>query len=244
MPRTIAILQARMGSTRLPGKTLMDLGGETMLARIVRRTQRARLVDHVVVATTVLPEDDAICSECKRLNVAVSRGSVDDVLERYYHAAQMYQAEWIVRITCDNPLVDPNLIDQVVAAFQTKGCDYASNGQTPFLPHGLGVEVMKFSALERAYREACEFYERVHVTPYIYQNPKLFHLVDVRTPTTLAQYRWTVDTIDDLALIRTLYQRLGHRDDFSWVEAAALMEQDSALEKMNLHIEQKKLEQG
>lgn len=252
--RTVAIVQARMGSSRLPGKVLLDVGGITMLARVVRRTQRADLVDEVVVATTAEQADDAVAGEGRNLGVAVFRGSEHDVLDRYYKAAQFFGAQVVVRITSDCPLIDPEIIDRVVGAFRDAQPDYASNVLKRSYPRGLDTEVMSVSALERAWREAAEPYQRVHVTPYFYQNPELFRLVSVTHDEDWSRLRWTVDTVDDLAFVREVYRRLlaqrptttneVNNTGAGWMEILSLLAQDPALAEMNLFVRQKQVDEG
>ena len=205
----VAIIQARMGSTRLPGKILMDIGGETMLARVVRRVQRATMLDQVVVATTFLPSDDVTALECERLDVPVYRGSELDVLGRYYWTAKKYQAEVVVRITADCPLIDPEIIDQVVLAFLKSRPDFASNTIIRTYPRGLDVSVMSQAALTRAWKEARRAYDSEHVTSYIYQNPNIFRLLPVVGEVDYSNHHWTVDTQEDLDFVRGIYARLG-----------------------------------
>jgi len=173
-----AIIQARMGSTRLPGKVLKDLEGQTMLSRVVNRTCRASLLDEVIVATTVKPADNLIMTECEKLGIPVFRGDEEDVLDRYYKAAQSYQADPIVRITSDCPLIDPEIINLVIENFLAhEDLDYASNTLPPrTFPRGLDVEVMTFDALEQAWRGDKNPAWREHVTPYIYRHPEKFKL--------------------------------------------------------------------
>ena len=161
MNRVLAIIQARMGSNRLPGKVMKDIGGETMLARVVKRTKRAELLDNVVVATTVDPRDDVIVNECQRLDVPVCRGKESDVLDRYYQAALLHRSDTIVRITSDSPLIDPAVVDKIISAFLSENPDYASNVVERTYPMGLDTEVMSMSALKRAWEEARQAYERV-----------------------------------------------------------------------------------
>ncbi len=241
--KTIAIIQARMGSTRLPGKVLMDIGGCTMLARAVRRTERAKLLDEVVVATTINESDDVIIEECVRLGVATFRGSVEDVLDRYYRAAQWCRAEVVVRITSDCPLIDPEIIDQVVNVFLTQECDYASNSIERAFPRGLDTEVMSTEALTRAWSEAKESYERVHVTPYLHRNPRLFRLLSVKADADYSMHRWTVDVQQDLDLVRQIYARLGNADTFSWRDAIALLNREPELADTNCNVRQKDLKE-
>jgi spore coat polysaccharide biosynthesis protein SpsF len=240
----VCIIQARMGSTRLPAKALADIGGMSMLARVVRRAGRARALDLVAVATTTEPVDAAIVAECERLAVPVTRGSQDDVLDRYYQAARAHAAELVVRITSDCPLIDPQVIDEVVGAFLAARPDYASNVVERRYPRGLDVEVFSFAALERAWREAGEEYQRAHVTPFLYQRPDLFRVLSVPGGADHGGHRWTVDTPEDLAFARAIYARFANDDGFGWGEALELVEREPALAAINAHVEQKELRQG
>lgn len=240
----VAIIQARMGSTRLPGKVLLDLGGESMLARVVRRTSRASLVHRVVVATSTSSDDDAIEEQCRSLGVSCFRGSQEDVLERYYVAAAAYRADVVVRITADCPLIDPEIVDRVVEAFLDIEPDYASNTVCRTYPRGLDTEVMSMAALERAWREALIPYQRIHVTPYLYQNPEIFAVFPVIQREDLSSGRWTVDTPEDLELLRAIYGRLGPGDAFSWRDVCRLLAQEPHLADLNGNVRQKHLVEG
>lgn len=241
---TVAIVQARMGSTRLPGKVLMDLGGTTMLARVVRRTRRARRLDSLLVATTTAPADDAIVRECERLGAPVFRGSEDDVLDRYYCAAQAAAADRVVRITSDCPLIDAEVIDAVIARLAETQADYASNALPRSFPRGLDVEAMTAPALARAWREARQSFERAHVTPYLYGHPESFRLAGITAESDYSSLRWTVDTTEDLAVVRALYARLGNTDEFGWRAALELVRRDPALAQGNRAVRQKELGEG
>ncbi len=241
--KIVAIIQARMKSTRLPGKVLKDICGRTMLARVVCRTQRAKLLDEVIIATTVGAADHAIVSECKRLGMPVFRGSELDVLDRYYGAALAHGAEVIVRITSDCPLIDPEIIDKVIHTFLKEKADYASNTIVRTYPHGLDTEVMANAALARAWREATEPYQREHVTPYIYQNPQLFRLISLANEVDYSYHRWTVDTPEDLELVRAVYSRIDS-DSSSWQDVLKIFEREPDLIEINRHIKQKILEEG
>jgi len=242
--RSVAIIQARMGSTRLPGKVLKEIGGETMLERVVRRARRARSLDEVVVATSTLPDDDAVSREAYRLDTSVFRGDEQDVLDRYYRAAQKSEADVVVRITSDCPLIDPELIDRVTSEFARADVDYASNNIPPTYPRGLDVEVMTLAALTRAWREAAEPYLRTHVTPYIYEHPELFHCLPVAAEHDYSNHRWTVDTSEDLAFVRAVYQRTGNQDDVGWREVLALLAAEPELVEINRQVKQKALKEG
>jgi spore coat polysaccharide biosynthesis protein SpsF len=242
--RRVAIIQARMGSTRLPGKVLKDICGETMLARVVARARRAATLDEVVVATTTLPEDEAVAREAARLGAPAFRGDEQDVLDRYWRAAQEFRADVVVRITSDCPLIDREVVDKVGDVFAGASADYASNNMPPSYPRGLDVEVFTAAALARAWHEADKPYERVHVTPYIYQHPELFHLLPVVSAEDLSRQRWTVDTPEDLAFVRAVYERLGNSDLFSWRDVLALLAEEPGLAELNAHVRQKALEEG
>ncbi|MFH1422049.1 MAG: glycosyltransferase family protein [Planctomycetota bacterium] len=241
--KVIAIIQARLGSTRLPGKVLKDIGGETMLARVIRRSQSASLLDEVIVATTIQPDDKEIVSECEKLGVQVFRGSELDVLDRYYQTAMYYKADVIVRITSDCPLIDGEVVDKIITVFNEKKADYAGNGLERTYPRGLGAEVMTIAALERTRKEASKDYERVHVTPYMYENPQIFKLASVTNEINYSYYRWTVDTQEDLDFVRAVYVNLGNRGDFSWCEVLELLEKNPELAEINKDIHQKNIEE-
>lgn len=233
-----------MGSTRLPGKVLKDIGGESMLARVVRRAQRATLLDDVVVATTVNQADEAIIEECRRLGVSAYRGSEEDALDRYYQASKFHRAETVVRITSDCPLIDPDIVGQLIEAFLDKQPDYASNCLRRTYPRGLDAEVITAAALGRAWREAAEPHERVHVSSYIYQRPEQFDLLSVEGDADFSDYRWTVDTSEDLDFVRLIYARLGNRDTFSWNDILDVLSLHPELMEMNRHVRQKSLHEG
>jgi spore coat polysaccharide biosynthesis protein SpsF len=244
--RTVAIIQARVGSTRLPGKVLLDLCGKTVLGRVVERTSRMTRIKDVVVATSSLESDDALEDECRRLGVTCFRGSEDDVLDRFRGAAQALGAEQCVRITADCPLIDPQVSDDIVAQFEAADppVDYASNKIPQTFPRGLDTEVFTREALERSARWAKKPYHRTHVTAYMYQTPELFTLLSVVSDVDRADWRWTIDTPEDLAFVRSIYERFDRRSDFSWLDVVKLIELEPALADINKHVVQKEIEQG
>jgi spore coat polysaccharide biosynthesis protein SpsF len=241
--RTVAVIQARMGSSRLPGKVLTDIGGRTMLERVVSRAARAKLLDAVVVATTTDARDDAVVHECERLGFPTFRGSEDDVLDRYYGAARAFGAETVVRITSDCPLIDPDLVDRVVRELASQQADYASNTLVLSYPRGLDAEAFKMTALTTAWENATASYERVHVTPFLYRRPERFKLVNVACSEDVSSLRWTVDTPDDLALVRGIFQRAEPTREPSWEDVLAIVRREPALREINGHIRQKALEE-
>ncbi len=237
--KVVAIVQARMGSTRLPWKVLKDLAGETMLARVVGRLRHADRINELLVATTDRPEDDAIVDECRKLSVLVSRGDQDDVLDRYFKAAQFASADVVVRITADCPLIDPEITDTTIARFIDEVPDYASNTMVRTYPRGLDTEVMSFSALSKAWQKAQKSYEREHVTPYLLEHPSEFRLVSVVGDRDYSTHRWTVDTPEDLLFVRTVYERLKAKGMFSWRAVLALLDRESELSELNRDVVQK-----
>ena len=208
----LAIIQARMGSSRLPGKVLLDLAGRPVLWHAVSRVQKARLVDQVLVATTDQPSDEPIRRFCTEQAVQCFGGSEQDVLDRFVQAARFAgatESDAIVRITADCPLIDPDVIDMVVAAYRQTGADYVSNVQPPTFPDGLDVEVFCFSALLTAWREAKLVSEREHVTPYLRNHPEKFSTHNVTHDTDLSALRWTLDEPADYALLQRLVAEMG-----------------------------------
>lgn len=242
--KVVAIIQARMGSTRLQGKVLKDLEGETVLARVVNRLRRARLVDEVQVATTDRAADDAIVTECRSLSVLVSRGDQDDVLDRYFRAAQLAKADVVVRITSDCPLIDPEITDKTIAAFLEARPDYASNAMVRTYPRGLDTEVMTAAALGRAWQKARKPYEREHVTPYLYEHPADFKLLAVTGDADYSAHRWTVDTPEDLALVQVIYARLKSSPKFLWHDVLDLLDREPGLVELNRSVRQKAVHEG
>jgi spore coat polysaccharide biosynthesis protein SpsF len=241
--RIVTIIQARMGSTRLPQKVTRDLTGEPVLARVVNRVKRTKTIDKVVIATTTNPQDDALVSLCAQYGWPSYRGSEDDVLDRYYRAAWEHQAEVVVRVTSDCPLIEPEVIDLVVQVFleSQPELDYASNTLPPrTFPRGLDTEVISFAALERAWQRDKDPAWREHVTPYIYRTPDQFNVRAVTNSTDYSDMRWTVDTLEDLEFVRRIYTHFGH-DQFSWRDVLALLAQHPDWQEINRHVEQKQV---
>lgn len=236
--RVVAIVQARMGSTRLPGKVLRELAGETMLARVVRRLRGAKLIDEVLIATTDRPNDDSIVEECRKCSVAVFRGDQDDVLDRYFKAAKYTNAEIVVRITSDCPLIDSEIVDKTIQAFMDQSPDYASNTIVRTYPRGLDTEVISMHALRRAWQEARRPYEREHVTPFIIEHPEEFVLLPVAGDQDYSAHRWTVDTPEDFEFVQAIYNRLQGKE-FSWHDVLDVLAREPRLLALNRAVVQK-----
>ena len=239
----MAIVQARMTSTRLPGKVLLPLGGETMLSRLIYRLRRAEACDAIVVATTDNSTDDPVAELCARLDVPCTRGSEHDVLGRYVAAAAQHDAERLVRVTADCPLLDPAIVDQLVEEHASSGCDYVSNMLPPTWPYGMAVEVFSHAALISAHECATKASDREHVTPYIYGHPERFELRNVRNPTDLSGHRWTVDTPADYELVSRLFDAVyPGNPNFTLADLLATIAQHPEWTQINQHIEQKSVD--
>ena len=243
--KVVAILQARVGSTRLPAKVLLDLSGKTVLARCIERIQRFDGVVEAVVATTTAPADDLVVEHARRLGVRVTRGSTEDVLSRYLEAARATGAEAIVRCTSDNPLVDPEnagvLVRTLVGSHESdQPWDLVANNIERTLPVGLDLGVATTAALERAARDATAA-EREHVTLHLYRHPERFRLRSITSDLGrgYAGLRLTLDTLDDYRLLATVFDRLGPRAGTSSLhDVLRLFDEDPRLSGINAHVAQ------
>lgn len=226
----LAILQARMTSSRLPGKVMAPVLGEPMIGRQIERLRRSVQIDRLIVATSAEPSDDALAAYCLSLGLGVVRGALDDVLGRFATAlADHPDADVVVRLTADCPLADPVVIDAVIARHHAAGADYTSNTLgTRTYPHGLDAEVVRAEVLLQAARLADDPYEREHVTPYIYRRPEVFRLAGVRRRRSLARLRWTVDVAADLAFVRGVYASLYAHDPAFTSEAIIALDPNSS----------------
>jgi spore coat polysaccharide biosynthesis protein SpsF len=240
-PKTVAIVQARTSSTRLPRKVLLDLEGQPLLAWNLRRLARASRIDEVVVATTTEPADAAIVELSAALGFRTWRGPLEDVLTRYVGAATMAEATTVVRVTSDCPFIDPQLLDETLSTWPRAGVDYLG---FEGYPRGLDHEVMTMETLLRASADATLDYERVHVTPHVYRSLDKFRVEAIGQGNPLSPHRWCVDTPDDLAFVREVARRLGPGDTFGWEAIRDLVEGDAALMAMNAHVRQKAVEEG
>lgn len=230
--KIIAIIQARMSSTRLPGKVLMPLAGKPVLWHVVRRIRACQTITKVVVATSTDTTDDAIEAWCQSTDVSCFRGSLSDVLDRYYQAGLVHAADVVVRITADCPAVDPTIVDEVVRGFLAGGYEYY--GLAGEFPDGLDCTVFAFSALARAWREALLASEREHVGPYIEKHPEIFKSGSLKKFSGLSHYRWTLDEPRDYEFLQRVFSRLYQQDQiFLASEVLALLENAPELMKLN-----------
>ena len=271
-----------MSSSRLPGKILADIGGQPMLRRVFTRTSRAQTLDDVIFATTTDASDDPVAEYCDFLGIPFTRGSLYDVLDRYYQTASQAKADVVVRITADCPVIDPALIDEAVKAIWGRfegmpnpldslnrpllpdelvfAADFVCNRLPPpwhrTYPIGLDVEVCTFAALKKAWNEAKEPQHREHAMPYLYEGVELttinqrlqtgisargFKVALLHHTSDFGDYRWTVDTPEDLEFMRQVYSRFNGRDDFTWQEVLDLVHEERALMKINAGVQHKTL---
>ncbi|MFD2369384.1 cytidylyltransferase domain-containing protein [Brevibacillus sp. GCM10020057] len=238
--RKVVIIQARMGSTRLPGKVMKKLIDQTVLSHVVKRAQSFSDVNDVVIATTRKSEDDVIAEEAKRLGVPFYRGSENDVLSRYYEAAKEQRADVIVRITSDCPLIDPLVSSEILKIHLNSSVNYTSNTLERSYPRGLDTEVFSFAVLETANREAIEHHQREHVTPFVYENTDRFSVRSITCEADYSHYRWTLDTQEDWELIEKIYQHLYQSDRLiKWKDCLDLMRNHPDLALINAHVTQK-----
>lgn len=241
--KVVCIVQARVGSTRLPGKVLKQICGKIVLEHDIDRLKRVKNIDEIVIATTTLEKDNAIVKECERLGVKYFRGSEEDVLSRYYYAAKENNADVVVRITSDCPLIDPEISNDVIKYYLNNKdkYDYVSNTIERTYPRGLDTEVFSFKALEKAFNEAISERYREHVTPYIWDNPKVFRLAQYKNSQDYSDLRWTLDTEEDFELIDKIYNLLypNMHSKFQFQNILSLYHKYPELYDMNKEIIQK-----
>jgi len=240
--KAVAIIQARVGSTRLPRKVLKEIKGKTILYHVVQRVKQCKYIDDIIIATSNLEQDDDIVKEAKGIGVSYFRGSESDVLSRYYHAAKSNNADIIVRITSDCPLIDPNVTDKLVKHYLNNKHDIVTNAVADLskrtYPRGLDTEVFSFKQLELANLNAKEPYQREHVTPYIYENTDniYYYLNEI----DYSKYRWTLDTKEDFILINEIYNHFYNGNhDFYLNEIVKFMEENPKLHDINKNFEKK-----
>ena len=237
----IAIIQARLGSTRLPGKVLKKILGKPMLERMIERLKRSKTIDKIVIATTDNPEDKKVADLAKKIGIDYYQGSENDVLDRYYRAAKKFKTgDIIVRLTGDCPLMDSRVVDQVVNFYKKnkKKFDYVSNVRPPTFPDGMDMEVFSFESLERAWQNAELQSEREHVTAYIYKHPEIFRIGNLHYKKDFSNLRLTVDNKEDLMLVRKIFQILYKKNNnFTLEDILELSENQPAIFLINRHIQ-------
>lgn len=233
--KIVALVQARMGSTRLPNKVMKPIDGIPMIELLLSRLSRAKEIDQIVVATSVDERNLPLIKHVQKLGYACEQGSENDVLERFVQAAQKHQADVVVRITGDCPLVDPELVDEVIRHFKLAGVDYFCNTNPPTYPDGLDIEVFAFNALEQASRETDKPFDHEHVTPYLRESGK-FNTAAMQHSQNLSTLRWTVDEPADFEVIQKVFQHFHPRIDFTWSEVLDLQLQQPEIFNINQHL--------
>ena len=237
-------VQARMASTRLPGKIMMTVLGKPLLEYLIERLHQVKGVDQCVILTTINPQDDVIVRFCKERDVPCYRGSEEDVLTRFHQVAVERKPEAIVRITSDCPLIDPDEVSSLVKLFKDSypSYDYISNSIERSYPRGLDAEIFSFQALDKAFYDGVAAFEREHVTPFIYRHPEFFHIKNVLSPEILDHHRWTVDTKEDFMLIRLILENLYPLNPhFRLQDVLNLLKKHPEWSLINAHIVQKNL---
>lgn len=242
--KTMAIIQARMGSSRLPGKVLMDISGKPMVWHVINRLKGCKWLDRIIVATSTSFKDDPVETFCRSNEVLFFRGSEKDVLDRYYQAAKKYKANVVVRITADCPLIDPETVDRVIEGYLSRidYFDVASNVIERTYPRGLDVEVFSFEALKKCWQTADKGYQREHVTPYFYENSDKFKMFNVKSSEDLSLHRWTVDEESDLTMVRKIFENFkGNKNIFSASDIVTFFKTRPDVKAFNENVEQKKI---
>lgn len=239
---SVAIIQARMSSERLPGKVLKPLGGKPVLSHVIGRLRRAKLLDAVMVATSEGADDDPVAALAKAENCPVYRGSLHDVLARFAGAAQAANADIIVRVTADCPLICPEVVDAMLALYSrsesAKPC-VVTNARVRTFPRGLDAEVFARMALDTASRDAREPHQREHVTPYLYEHPELFTILDYTQPRNAAEARWTLDTAEDYLMLSAFFALITDSERATADDLLAVWDAHPELHAINAGIVQK-----
>ena len=238
----LAMIQARCGSTRLPNKVLKDLCGKPALQRMIERVQRSRLVDEAMVVTSIEKNNLPILKMCSELNIRVGVGSENDVLDRFYQTAKLLKPEYVIRLTADCPCFDAELLDLAIREMR-ESSDYCGMLSESFAD-GLDLEIIKFSALEKSWREAKHSFEREHVTQYIVRHPEIFKLQDFKSPIGyFGNHRWTVDEQEDFEVVEKIYEHFASTDaqeNFNYKDILEFMKSNPEIEEINKMYTRKK----
>jgi spore coat polysaccharide biosynthesis protein SpsF len=233
-----AIIQARIGSTRLPNKVLRVLCGKPLIWHIINRIRRSTRIEKIILATTTNINDDLLVDWALENDIEFYRGSENDVLSRFYHAAKLYHIDCIVRITADDPFKDYKIIDQVIDLFEKQRIHFAYNNNPPSFPEGLDTEVFSFDALEKAFKNAVDPFDREHVTQYFYKNNSLFSQACLVNPINLSYLRWTIDTQQDWDMAEAIYNKLYPvKPDFSMTDILELINSNPYISEINSKVQ-------
>lgn len=229
-----AIIQARTGSTRLPNKVFKTLCGKPLIWHVTNRLKFSAKIDEIILATTLNTNDDVLEDWASENNLFCFRGDENDVLARYYRAAKYFSADTIVRITADDPFKDPFIIDEVIKLYEINKLDFAYNNNPPTFPEGLDTEVFSFEAIEKAFRNSNDPFEREHVTQYFYKNPNLFKQACLKNSIDLSYLRWTIDTQKDWDMTEIVYEKLYYtKEIFTMTDTLDLLKREPEIAKIN-----------
>ena len=231
----LAIVQARMGSTRFPGKVLKEVNGKSLIEILFTRLGKSKIIDKIILATSTNVENNFLAETVEKLGFDVFRGSENDVLDRYYQAAREYNSEVVVRITGDCPIIDPRLVDSVIKLYQESNVDYVSNTAPPTYPDGMDTEVFSFVALEATHRQAEQAFDREHVTPFIRTSGQ-FKCKNYKNKKDFSGERWTVDDLEDFEVVKNIINHFAPNLDFSWNDVIGLKQYHHEYFKANQHI--------
>lgn len=232
--KNLCIIQARYGSTRLPGKVLLPLGGKTVIEQVISRTNQVKKIDKIILATTTKKEDNALEQICLKAGTDCFRGSEDDVLDRYYQAAKKFGGKNIIRITGDCSLVDPEIIDKVIDLYEKSGVAYATNVIPPTFPDGLDTEIFSFEVLEKAWRETKMTSQREHVTIFLWQHPEIFKQKHLNNEIDLSAHRWVLDNPEDYEFIKQVFAKLYPvKPNFKLADLLEFFANNPEIEKIN-----------
>lgn len=233
----VAIIQARLGSTRFPRKIFADLAKRPLIWHVINRLKYSQKIDNIVLATTDTSIDDELAIWAENEGINIFRGSENNVLQRYYYAAKQYSANIIVRITADDPFKDPIIIDRVIAKLLNEELEFAYNNNPPTFPEGLDTEVFTYSALEKAYLESTDAYEKEHVTQYFYRNKDIFKQANYSNDRNLSGFRWTIDTELDYEMTKHIYDVLYKENEiFMMNDILELLEENPEISLINIKV--------
>ena len=231
--KNLLVIQARMGSKRLPGKVMLKIGKYRIIELLFKRLSKAKMVDQIIVATSISPNNDSFCKFLTNKQIKFIRGSEQNVLQRFIDAAKSYNPEYIIRITADCPFLDSKMLDKMIRIFEKNKIDYLSNSNPPTFPDGLDIEIISYEALKRANKLAKSKYDREHVTTFI-KKKKFFKKINYVNKKDLSNYRWTLDTKEDFLLIKKIFIKLNYKIHFNWKDILKIKKKYPNIFKINL----------
>ena len=231
--KNLLVIQARMGSKRLPGKVMLKIGKYRIIELLFKRLSKAKMVDQIIVATSISPNNDSFCKFLTNKKIKFIRGSEQNVLQRFIDAAKSYNPEYIIRITADCPFLDSKMLDKMIRIFEKNKIDYLSNSNPPTFPDGLDIEIISYEALKRANKLAKSKYDREHVTTFI-KKKKFFKKINYVNKKDLSNYRWTLDTKEDFLLIKKIFIKLNYKIHFNWKDILKIKKKYPNIFKINL----------